>query len=131
LLLAIKQALIKVPEVAEVFETSALPATCPPANDESLVALVCRSVVPGSGDLYIVLERGSFFDVGGGKGVNHSSPYLYDRSVPLFVMTADKRRAGQLLETPVSPEDFVRTAATLLGIEAPPGGRAGRDLTRP
>ena len=88
-------------------------------------------MVPGSGELYIVLEPGSFFDVGQGKGVNHSSPYLYDRSVPLFVMSADKRRAGQVLESPVSPEDFVRTAAALLGIEAPPGGRNGRDLTRP
>jgi hypothetical protein len=131
LLLAIKQAISKLPEVAEVIETSALPETCPPGKDESLLALVCRSVLPGSGDLYIVLEVGSFFDVGDGKGVNHSSPYLYDRSVPLFVMSANKRRAGQVFETPVSPQDFVRTAATLLGIEAPPGARTGRDLTRP
>jgi hypothetical protein len=88
-------------------------------------------VVPGSGDLYIVLEPGSFFDSGNGKGVNHSSPYLYDRSVPLFVMSADKRRAGQLLEDPVSPADFNRTAAALLVIAPPPGGEPGRDLTRP
>jgi hypothetical protein len=130
LLRAIKQVISKVPHVAEVIETSELPATCPPGSDESLVALVCRSVVPGSGDLYIVLKPGSFFDSGSGKGVNHSSPYLYDRSVPLFVMSADRRRAGKVLETPVSPADFNRTAAALLEIVPPPGGESGRDLTR-
>jgi hypothetical protein len=125
-------ALAALPEVARTIVTRSVPASCPPPADESLDALVCRSLAPGAGELYIVTKPGSFFDATTvpGHGINHGSPYVYDRTVPVFVRSAEQARAGQIVSSAVSPADFVRTAAALLEIDAPPGGISGRDLRR-
>jgi hypothetical protein len=110
------------PEVNEVTPTSSLPPECPPENDDSIAALVCRSVVRGDGgDYYVVPSRGSFFDpdVVVGKGSSHGSPYLFDRTVPLLARAPGRIPSGIVMESPVGFETFARAAAELLGIEAP------------
>jgi hypothetical protein len=53
------------------------------------------------GDFYIVLKPGAFLDpdLVKGTGVNHGSPYGYDRFVPLFVRDPSRPAlAGQVDE---------------------------------
>jgi hypothetical protein len=118
-------------EVAAVFDVALLPATCPPDEDESLAALVCRSSARSSGDLYVVPRPGSFFDpdVVVGKGTSHGGPYLYDRAVPLLVRAPGRVPAHQIIEPPVGFSSFTRTAASLLGIPPPDAARSARDLS--
>lgn len=91
---------------------------------------MCRSIVPGGpGDIYVVTRPGSFFDPDTsepGRGANHGTPYLYDRSVPLFVRAPGRVPAGAVIDDPVSFTAFSRTASSLLGV---PGARRGVDLT--
>jgi arylsulfatase A-like enzyme len=118
--------------ISHVFVTREMRTPCPPAGDESLGALVCRSLAPGAGQLYIVPRNGSFFDpnLARGHGINHGTPYLYDRTVPLFIRTAERAAAGTVQPTVVSPADFAATAAHLLRISVPPGALEGRNLVR-
>jgi hypothetical protein len=119
---------------AEVFDVRAMPARCPPLTDESLRALVCRSVRPdGPGDLYLVVKPGSFVDpkLAVGAGTSHGSPYLYDRAVPLLVRAPGRVPAGVVRTKPVMFDAFARTAAALLGVRPPAAAAAGEDLTRP
>lgn len=127
---AILRALRAHPEVDSVIPTRAIPAVCPPETDESIAALVCRSVAAGAGDYYVVVSRGSFFDpnVVTGKGTSHGSPYLFDRTVPLLARAPGKIRGGALLEQSVGFETFARTAAALLGVDAPGNAASGADL---
>jgi len=117
-------------EIAEVFDVPALPSPCPPEQDESIGALVCRSTSKASGDLYVVTRPGSFFDpnVVVGKGTSHGTPYLYDRTVPFVARAPGQIPAGKVIDTPVAFEAFARTAATLLGIDPPAPARSAVDL---
>ena len=115
------------PEVIRVFDVRGLPAVCPPEIDESIDALVCRSVAPGRwGDVYFVLRRGSFVDPSlvVGKGTSHGSPWAQDRLVPLLVrapgLVPAPRRLGDL-----SFRAFARALAALLGVDPPPAAAAG------
>jgi len=128
---ALSTALQAHPEIARVFDVSALPSTCPPDDDESVAALVCRSSGRASGDLYVVPRPGSFFDpdVVVGKGTSHGSPGLYDRAVPLLVRAPGRVPANAVIDAPVGFAAFTRTAASLLGIVAPLPARPARDLT--
>jgi len=97
-----------------------------------LAELVCRATRPDSeGDLYLLPDRGVFFDpaLAVGKGASHGSPYLYDRAVPLLVRAPGRVAAGQVDPTPTSFATFTRTLATLLGIRPLPGDWGGEDLT--
>jgi hypothetical protein len=85
---ALESELRKLPGVQTVLDVERFRGSCPDNRDESLEALVCRSLHPGlGGDFYIVLGPGSIYGAGGGKqaGTTHGSPYGYDRFVPLFV----------------------------------------------
>lgn len=126
-------ALEKHPGVARAFARHAFDGPCPAPTDESLEALVCRSLPEGAGDLYIVPHPGSFFDPNlvRAHGINHGSPYLYDRSVPLFVRPPERARAGVVVVETLRPADFAATAAALLHIDPPAGARGGRDLSTP
>jgi len=119
-------------EVDLVTPKSSLPAECPPEADESVAALVCRSVPPDAGDYYLVPRRGSFFDpnVVVGKGSSHGSPYPFDRAVPFVARAPGWIPAGKVIETPVPFETFARTAATLLGIEGPGHSGLGAAIVR-
>ena len=119
------------PGIAQVFETRDLPSPCPGEDDDSIAALVCRSVVPGQGgDEYVVTESGSFFDPQGTPehGADHGSPYLYDRSVPLLARIPGKLPRGRVIDGPLPFETFARTLATALGVDFPAADR-GADLT--
>jgi Type I phosphodiesterase / nucleotide pyrophosphatase len=135
-LLAALEARIKAtPGVRAVYRTSVVAArACPPDADESEDALVCRSVRAGAGGaLYVMPAPASFFDpdLVVGKGTSHGTPYLYDRSVPLVARAPGKVAAGATIDGPIGFGAFVRTAASLLGIEPPRPAAAARDLTRP
>jgi hypothetical protein len=128
---ACRKALERYPEVARVFvKRDSAAATCPAPADQSLEALVCRSLPDNAGDLYVVTRPGSFFDPNQarGRGVNHGSPYLFDRTVPLFVRAASGSGAGRAQAGPVRPADFTATAAARLGIAPPDGAAGGHDL---
>jgi hypothetical protein len=118
--------------IADVVDVKAMAASCP--NDESLAAIVCRSIDPrGEADLYLVVAPGAFFDpdLVPGAGTNHGSPYLYDRAVPLIVRAPGRVKPGAVRTEPVSYATFTRTAASLLGIRPPaqslPGEILGAD----
>jgi hypothetical protein len=131
LITALVRALEQRAEIARVYDVAALPAACPPIADESLDALVCRSVAPGFGQLYIVPERGSFFDPDytPGEGTSHGSPYLYDRSVPVIARAPGRIPAGVVVDEPQLYATFTRTAASLLGLPPPGDCVEALDLT--
>jgi hypothetical protein len=91
---------------------------------EDVKTLVCRSWPPGSsaGDYYVVLGRGAFFDpdVVRGTGVNHGTPWLYDRTVPLFVYAKGEIEGGAVIEEPVDFTAFAALGAAFLGLERAP-----------
>jgi hypothetical protein len=117
--------------IAEVVDIRAATAPCAPAPDESLPALVCRSLRPdGPADLYLVVGPRSFFDARytPEHGVNHGTPYLYDRAVPLLVRAPGRITPGTVRDAPVTFTAFTRTAASLLGLPPPGAAGAGEDL---
>jgi predicted AlkP superfamily pyrophosphatase or phosphodiesterase len=119
-------------EIDRVINVQNLPSTCPPPEDDSVFALVCRSVCPGRGGaLYMVTKRGSFFDPGVvvGKGTSHGTPYVYDRSVPLFVRAPGRVAAGRVISGPIPFGTFARTLASLLGSDPPSAASFAPDLT--
>jgi predicted AlkP superfamily pyrophosphatase or phosphodiesterase len=75
-----------------------------------------------SGDLYVILEPGYMM---GSSGATHSSPYAYDRHVPILFMGRGIK-AGRYDET-IAPNDIAPTLATLLDIQTP-SGSSGRVL---
>jgi hypothetical protein len=89
--------------------------------DESLPALSCRALPQNgsSGDLYVMVESGTFFDPGyvEGKGASHGSPYLYDRSVPLFVRSKDKSGAGKQITAPTRYNAFSEVLRSMFGLD--------------
>jgi hypothetical protein len=119
------------PGIAQVFETRKLPSPCPEEKDDSIAALVCRSVAPGQGgDDYLVTRPGSFFDSQGTgeHGTDHGSPYLYDRSVPLLARVPGQLPRGRVIDSPEPYETFARTLAMALGVDFP-AAASGADLS--
>ncbi len=117
---AVSAAAAKIPGVERLFDTTVLPSNCPNAEDDSLDALVCRSVKPGrGGDYFIALKPGYFFDTGytPGFGTSHGNAELADRSVPLLVRAPGQTQAGKIIETPQSFELFSRKLENLLGLK--------------
>ena len=114
---ALEAAIVKTLEahagIAQVVVTRNVASPCPDATDASLDALVCRSLPPGSGEaLHIVPRPGSFFDPNlvAGHGINHGTPYLYDRSVPVFVRAPDRALDGTARTTPIHPPELHRNS---------------------
>ena len=104
-------------EIERVVETRAVPATC--ESGESAEALLCRSIPRESGAaLYLQARAGSFFDAGYalGHGTSHGSPYLFDRTVPLFVRAPGVIEAGRAVDEPVPFTRFHEMATRLLGL---------------
>jgi len=113
---AITAELSKVTAIAKVFDTSAFAAECPGAADESLDALVCRSVQPSrGGDFFISLKPGYFFGEEP-SGTNHGNAELSDRSVPLLVRAPGQVAAGNVVSLPQSFELFSRELETMLNL---------------
>lgn len=119
--------------VEAVFDVNELAAKCPAelaksigspkralANAETLFTLVCRSWAPdaGAGDFYIVPAHGSYFDgeIVPGKGGSHGSPWIYDRTVPLFVR-GPGIAAGVTFTDPVDFTAYSALEATFLDLD--------------
>ena len=128
-------------DVAEVFDVRELASRCPGVlaaargipdrarAGEDVIALVCRSWIAGAGagDYFVVPRHGSFFDgeVVPGKGTSHGTPWLYDRTVPLFVRGAPGDvDAGAVIDDPVDFSAYAAIEAALLGLDP----RAPRDI---
>ncbi len=130
---ALRTTALAVPGVATLYDVASIPRSCPPFTDESIDALVCRSVAPAVRDrgaeLYVVLAPGSFFDptIVVGKGTSHGSPYFYDRTVPLLVRAPGRVAAGRVVDDAIF-NAFALTAADLLGIAPPRGAAPGASL---
>lgn len=121
-------------EIVDVVDVRTAPETCPSSSDESLPALICRSIRRDQpGDFYLVPAPGTVFDpeLAVGRGTNHGSPYLYDRAVPLLIRAPGRVPAGVVRTEPTSYAAFTRTAASLLRIREPAGvtGTGAPDLT--
>jgi hypothetical protein len=131
---AVKAALLAQPEIDRVYGPRAPGSTCPPETDESVDALVCRSLWPANRNaLYVVPKRGSFVDTDYdlGKGMSHGGPYLFDRSVPLFVRAPGRVRPGTVIPDPIGFGAYVRAVAALLGVPVPSAASPARDIVSP
>ena len=123
-------------EIAEVFHVGELASRCPRVlagargipdrarPGEDLITLVCRSWADGAGagDYFVVPAYGCFFDgeVVQGKGASHGTPWLYDRTVPLFVRAPGAIDAGGLVVDPVDFSAYAALEAALLGLDPRP-----------
>lgn len=132
---AVARALDDLPGVLRVYAAEGLPDVCPPLPDESLDALVCRSVRKGaSGDFFLVLEQGSFIDTNyvEGDGVNHGTHWLFDRTVPIVARgphppASSGGRALQAKDV-VDHRAYAATLAALFGIAPPAAAQGGAVL---
>ena len=53
-----------------------------------------------------------------GRGMNHGSPYLYERTVPLFVRASGgETEAGRAIDAPVDFTAYATIEAALLGLD--------------
>lgn len=114
---AIETGLSQLPAVERAFDAAATPNPCPDESDESLPALVCRSIKPGrAGDFFVALRPGSFFDTGyvPGFGSNHGNAELACRSVPLLVRSPKKAEAARIEPRPQSFALFAGELSRLL-----------------
>lgn len=115
-------------------------STCPSLSDASLDALVCRSLRGATGgDLYILPKPGAFIDTTyvEGDGVNHGTPYLFDRAVPIVVRAPRDGSRPLASEPPkldgqevVDQRAYAVTLSALLGIEPPEAAVGGKDLSK-
>lgn len=118
-----------VPGIARVVDTQTAKDACPGYDDDSMDALLCRSLPPhGPSGLLIVPEPGAFFETGyvPGEGCNHGTPYLFDRTVPFLVRRPGVARLHALpdpfsKQSRVDSRAYSRALAELMGID-PPGG---------
>jgi hypothetical protein len=120
---ALEAAARKNPCVERVIDVRQRPETCPPQSDESIDALLCRSM-PQKAELefYVLPRPGCFFDADyvPGYGTSHGTPYLYDRAVPVLARAPGRIGAGRVIEEPATSAIYAATLAALLGIDPPP-----------
>lgn len=123
-------------DVAEILDARELEARCPSVlassrgiperakPGEDTLTLVCRSWTPnaGAGDYFVVPSHGSFFDgeVVAKKGASHGTPYLYDRTVPLFVWSSVRGEveAGRVVLEPVDFSAYAAIESSFAGLDA-------------
>ena len=60
--------------------------------------------------------------------MSHGGPYLFDRSVPLFVRAPGRVRAGVTIAEPVSFAAYARSLAALLGVRAPSAASEAKEI---
>ena len=101
---------------------SARPAPARALPGEDVFTLVCRSWTnePDRGDWVIIPRRGSYFDgeVVPGKGGSHGTPYLYDRTVPLFVRAASRVDGGRSITAPVDFSAYAAVESSFVGLDS-------------
>ena len=95
---------------------------CGNQEDDSVDALLCRSMVVGAlGSVYLVPKPGFFFDPEyvPGHGSNHGTPYVYDRTVPILVRAPGRAQPNLEKHEPMSFGTFLRTANAVLNLRSP------------
>lgn len=128
---AVTAALLSNPDIEAVYGPRAPGSACPPETDEFISALACRSMSPeNQAALFLVEKPGAFVDTDydPGKGMSHGGPYLFDRSVPLFVRSPGRVHAGVVVREPIGFGAYVRAVAALLGVPAPKTASEAREL---
>jgi hypothetical protein len=132
LIAAIRAALSKNELVAAVFSSEDVAKPCPPDEDSSTAALVCRSFPSTAADLFVVPTAGSFWDplYVFGKGSSHGSPHLFDRAVPVLARAPGRVDAARTIEDPLGFQVFARTACDLLDVPFVPRGSRETLVTR-
>lgn len=132
-------ALSAVPGIAKAVSARVVPPACPALGDESLDALLCRSVAPDQDvGVYLMPKQGAFIDTTyvEGDGVNHGTPYLYDRAVPLVVRAPIPPKTAPHAPLPldgkliVDQRAYAATIAGFFGIQPPSGAAGGNDLSK-
>lgn len=130
--------------IAAIFDARELAEKCPAAlatapraperarAKPELVVQVCQSWAPeaGAGDYYIVPAHGSYFDgeIVPGKGGSHGTPWLYDRTVPLFVRGPGVV-AGATIDEPVDFTAYSRIERAFVGLDPTPASTLLREAT--
>lgn len=139
LIAAMLPALAAVPGIARAVSAWTVSESCPPLADESLAALLCRSIAPDQEvGVYLMPKQGAFIDTTyvEGDGVNHGTPYLYDRAVPLVVRApiapktvphAPLQLDGKLT---VDQRAYAATIAGFFNLQPPSGATGGMDLSK-
>jgi hypothetical protein len=114
----VRAALLKNKLVAAVFSSEDVAAACPPDEDASTAALVCRSFPSAAADLFVVPAVGSFWDplYVLGKGSSHGSPHLFDRAVPMLGRAPKRIDAARVIEPHLGFQVFAQTACDLLDV---------------
>jgi hypothetical protein len=95
------------------------PADCPPEEDDSLDALLCRTLpLSPETTLMAVLGPDGFWDpdVVVGTGANHGSIRDEDRVVPIFVRAPGRVAGGRVVAETVSYRQFHDILLGLLGL---------------
>lgn len=108
--------------IAKAYDTTQLGPTCPEDSDDSMDALVCRSVFPGrGGDFYLAMKPGYFFDPNfvPGFGTSHGNASLSDRSVPVLIRAPGVAEPGAVIKDPQSFRLYSQLLAKLLHVSAP------------
>lgn len=126
LIAGLRSALLAYPGVDRaIFSRDELKCDDPSATpmDRALCESLALKTPPG---FYVVAKKGGFFDPAYtvGKGTSHGAPYLYDRTVPLFIRAPGRAAAGAIVDTPTDFAEFVKTAAALLRVHPPNGAMA-------
>jgi hypothetical protein len=114
--------------IANVMTIAAFTGPCPPASDESIPALVCRTT-SDRGDAYVVPRQGAFYwgKAGAHEGAGHGTPYDYDRIVPMLVRYP-KGIGGRVVDRAPFGSYYASAWYALTGesIEGPYGSVVGR-----
>jgi predicted AlkP superfamily pyrophosphatase or phosphodiesterase len=112
----VKQALLAISSIQEVYTRDELLAAAPAPDDDSLLAMNRRSYHAGRGrDVQFVLKP--YFIARSSTGTTHGTPHRYDSHVAL-VWFGRGVPAGVRPER-VGIEDIAPTLAALLGVPAP------------
>lgn len=120
----VKDALARLPYVAEVYTRDELLATEP--GGESLRVLMRRSY-RGASDRDVVFAFKPYFMSKTGTGSSHGLPYDYDMHVPQLYFGAGVPRGVTRTER-VGVDDIAPTLAALLGVAPPPMAKGRKVL---
>jgi hypothetical protein len=119
LMTALLTTLVSFPGIADARDARKTPASCPPIADESIAALLCRSLPPTDEPrIYAVVADGAFFDpdIVIGSGESHGAARLEDRTVPFLVRAPGRVAAGRSVVGPRPYTAFTQALAALLGL---------------
>lgn len=120
----LRQALLRIPEIADVYTKTELLATNDMAASRPYLQAYRNSYHPErTGDLLLRLQK--YYLLADSLGTSHGSPYAYDTHVPMVIM-ASGLQPGKIRDR-VRTIDLAPTLAELAGL-VPPADLDGRSL---